>query len=116
MEEYNFDSFEEYRDSVNRYEEMLRNEENYFFDSQAFEGIIDYYIEANEAVKALQVIEYALSQHHFEGSFHLKKAQILLALNNYEDALKMGVSAGSASALSKYLATKEEVYNLFNNI
>ena len=35
---------------------------------------------------------------------------------NYEDALKMGVSAGSASALSKYLATKEEVYNLFNNI
>ena len=36
--------------------------------------------------------------------------------NNYNDALKMGVSAGSASALSKYLATKEEVYNLFNNI
>ena len=39
-----------------------------------------------------------------------------LKYNNYEDALKMGVSAGSASALSKYLATKEEVYNLFNNI
>lgn len=36
--------------------------------------------------------------------------------NNYKDALKMGVSAGSASALSKYLATKEEVYNLYNNI
>ncbi len=36
--------------------------------------------------------------------------------NNYNDALKMGVSAGSASALSKYLATKEEVYNLYNNI
>lgn len=36
--------------------------------------------------------------------------------NNYNDALRMGVSAGSASALSKYLATKEEVYNLFNNI
>lgn len=39
-----------------------------------------------------------------------------LKYNNYGDALKMGVSAGSASALSKYLATKEEVYNLFNNI
>lgn len=39
-----------------------------------------------------------------------------LKYNNYDDALKMGVSAGSASALSKYLATKEEVYNLFNNI
>lgn len=39
-----------------------------------------------------------------------------LKYKNYNDALKMGVSAGSASALSKYLATKEEVYNLFNNI
>lgn len=39
-----------------------------------------------------------------------------LKYNNYNEALKMGVSAGSASALSKYLATKEEVYNLFNNI
>lgn len=39
-----------------------------------------------------------------------------LKYNNYNDALRMGASAGSASALSKYLATKEEVYNLFNNI
>ena len=39
-----------------------------------------------------------------------------LKYNNYNDALRSGVSAGSASALSKYLATKEEVYNLFNNI
>lgn len=39
-----------------------------------------------------------------------------LKYNNYNYALRMGVSAGSASALSKYLATKEEVYNLFNNI
>lgn len=39
-----------------------------------------------------------------------------LKYNNYNDALRMGVSAGSASALSKYLASKEEVYNLFNNI
>ena len=39
-----------------------------------------------------------------------------LKYNNYNDAVRMGVSAGSASALSKYLATKEEVYNLFNNI
>lgn len=39
-----------------------------------------------------------------------------LKYKNYNDALKMGVSAGSASALSKYLATKEKIYNLYNNI
>ena len=39
-----------------------------------------------------------------------------IKFNDYEKALKMGVSAGTASALSKYLAKKEEVYNLFDNL
>lgn len=39
-----------------------------------------------------------------------------LKYKDYYEALKMGVSAGSASALSKYLATKDEIYNLYNNI
>ena len=39
-----------------------------------------------------------------------------IKFNNYEKALKMGVSAGTASALSEYLATKEEIYNLYNNL
>ena len=39
-----------------------------------------------------------------------------LKFNDYENALKLGVSAGTASALSKYLAKKEEVYNLFDNL
>ena len=39
-----------------------------------------------------------------------------LKYGDYEKALKMGVSAGTASALSKYLAKKEEIYNLFNNL
>lgn len=36
--------------------------------------------------------------------------------NKYEEAFKMGVATGSASACSKYLATKEEVFNLLKNI
>lgn len=36
--------------------------------------------------------------------------------NNYEEALKMGIATGSASACSKYLATKEDVFNLLKNI
>lgn len=39
-----------------------------------------------------------------------------LKYNNYEKALKMGISAGTASAQSKYLAKKDEVYNLFKNL
>ena len=35
-----------------------------------------------------------------------------LKSENYEDALKMGLATGSASAFSEGLATKEEVYQL----
>jgi 1-phosphofructokinase len=37
-----------------------------------------------------------------------------LANNNYEEALKMGTAAGSASAFSEGLATKEKVISLLN--
>lgn len=36
--------------------------------------------------------------------------------NEYFKAFKMGVAAGTASACSKNLATKDEIINLFNNI
>lgn len=36
--------------------------------------------------------------------------------NNYEEALKMGVATGTASACSKYLATKEETIKILKQI
>ena len=50
------------------------------------------------------------------GSGDSMVAGFIAGFLKYNNSLRMGVSAGSASALSKYLATKEEVYNLFNNI
>ena len=35
---------------------------------------------------------------------------------NYEEALKTGVAAGSASAFSRLLATKEEIIQIKQNI
>ena len=37
---------EEESELISRYEEMLRNNTNYFFDVFEFENIIDYYIES----------------------------------------------------------------------
>ena len=36
--------------------------------------------------------------------------------NNYEEAFKMGVASGSASAFSKYLAKKEEIIEILNTL
>ena len=54
-EEFEFGFTEDPKFSVERYEEMIRNHDQYFFDAQAFENIIDYYIEKNDPPKALQV-------------------------------------------------------------
>src|SRR5690606_31879124 len=87
-EEFEFGSPEEQRVSVDRYEEMLRNEDQYFFDSKAFEDIIDYYITKNDPIKCLEVIEFASAQHPFKISFLIKKAQVLANTFQYEPALQ----------------------------
>ncbi|MFP4024469.1 MAG: tetratricopeptide repeat protein [Thiohalospira sp.] len=69
---------DEYNDLVNRYEDMLKNRRQYFFDVYEFENIIDYYIETNKANNALNAVKYASRQHPGSINIQLKKAQVLI--------------------------------------
>src|SRR5690606_15574189 len=88
MEEEEFEFSEDPKLSVERYEEMIRNQDQYFFDAHVFENIIDYYIEKNDPVKALQVIDYAVSQHPFAAVFFIKKAQLHVFTNSLDLAFE----------------------------
>src|SRR3954469_21348339 len=83
-EEFEFGFTEDPKFSVERYEEMIRNHDQYFFDAQAFENIIDYYIEKNDPAKALQVAEYALNQHPFAAVFLIKQAQLFFVTDQLD--------------------------------
>jgi len=85
-EEFEFGFAEDPKFSVERYEEMIRNHDQYFFDAQAFENIIDYYIEKNDPPKALQVAEYACNQHPFAAVFLVKQAQLLVIASRTAEA------------------------------
>src|SRR5690606_15215819 len=87
-DDFDFGFTEDPKYSVERYEEMIRNKDQYFFDSQAFEGIIDFYIEKDDPIKALQVVEYAVSQHPFIAIFFIKQAQLYSIISEYENALQ----------------------------
>src|SRR5690606_851070 len=65
-------------------EEMIRNKDQYFFDSQAFEGIIDFYIEKNDPIKALQVVDYAVNQHPYAVPFLIKQAQLYILVSKID--------------------------------
>ena len=87
-DDFEFDFTEDPKFSVERYEEMIRNKDQYFFDAQAFENIIDYYIEKNDPIKALQVVEYAVNQHPFAAIFFIKQAQLFVATNQLDSAFE----------------------------
>ena len=87
-DDFDYGSAEDAKFSVARYEEMLRNQDQYFFDALAFEGIIDYYIEKNDPVKALQVVGFAVNQHPFASVFLLKEAQLHAMTGQFSEALQ----------------------------
>src|SRR5690554_2095748 len=87
-DDFDYGSAEDAKFSVARYEEMLRNQDQYFFDSSAFEGIIDYYIDKNDPAKALQVVGFAVNQHPFAAVFYLREAQLRAMTGQYDEALK----------------------------
>src|SRR6185295_6134487 len=89
MEDFEYESdSESIRDSVKRYEDMIRRRNIGFFDTDVFISIIDHYIDRNEPYKALQVTEHAVSQHPYSVEIMLKQAQLYSLVNDYSSALK----------------------------
>ena len=86
-DDFEYGSAEDAENSVARYEEMIRNKDQYFFDAQAFEAIIDYYAEKEDVNNALQVIEFAINQHPYAAVFHLKAAQLHAMNGHFAEAL-----------------------------
>ena len=109
-EEFEFGFSDDGQQSVERYEEMIRNQDQYFFDAQAFEYIIDNYIEKNDPVKALQVVEFALNQHPYAAIFLIKQAQLLLFTNHIDQAF---AALEKAETLE---ASEADIYVLRGNI
>jgi len=74
------------KDLLLQYEGMIAKGNSVFFDSEAFQDLIDYYEDQYEHPKALQVIEHALVQYPFSAVFHIRKAQLLLEEDRIDDA------------------------------
>ncbi len=74
---------------VERYEQMRKNNENYFFDVSEFETIIDYYLEQNDVAFAYEATETASCQHPNSVSLDLRKAKVLIDKGRAVEALSV---------------------------
>jgi tetratricopeptide (TPR) repeat protein len=88
-EQHNFHEEEEIVEAVQRYEEMLKTGEMFYFDVFQIEHIIDNYIEEGKLYPALKVVELGLEQHPASTNILVKKAGILFNLGETASALSL---------------------------
>ena len=63
--------------SVKRFEDMIAQDAQYFFDVDEFEIIVDHYVNECNYRRALRALRFATSQHPCSSELLIRKAQIL---------------------------------------
>ena len=86
MNQQNFDNKHPIADLIFEYEAMSQKGTVDFVEETVFEKLIDYFQKKCSYEKALEIVNHALTQHHFSANFYLRKAKLLLALQKSESA------------------------------
>src|SRR5688572_24676376 len=88
MKEYPYrEDKEDLKELLKQYENLRIGRSHSFLDEDAFEKIINHFDESEELQKALEAVELAVEQYPYSSSLLIKKADILLSLRHYQDAL-----------------------------
>src|SRR4030095_393557 len=80
---------EEIDELLRQYEKLKTGRSHNFLDEDAFEKIVEFFDEKEDLQKALEAAEFGSEQYPFSATLLLKKADILLSLRRYKDALKI---------------------------
>lgn len=78
---------EELKALLHQFDNLKAGKPNSFIEEDSFERIIDYYDEDEQLLMALEAADYGIIQYPYSAMLLLKKADILLALRRYEEAL-----------------------------
>lgn len=74
-------------DLIKRFEQMIQNNESYYFDVEQFEAIIDEYQSTLSYQKAIKALEYAYTLFPDNTSLILKEVQLLAGIGQLSKAL-----------------------------
>lgn len=75
--------------SIKRFENMLKNNETFFFDIEFYEDIIAQYHQKHNIENVLLAANKGLEQHPFSTELKFEKAQALYVLGHYEEAMDL---------------------------
>lgn len=78
---------EELKELLKLYDNLKNGKPNSFIEEDSFERIIDYYDESEKLNEALEAAQYGVEQYPYSAALLLKKADLLIALKKYKEAL-----------------------------
>jgi tetratricopeptide (TPR) repeat protein len=104
---------DEGNDLIKRFEDHLRKKKTEFFEIDAYEEIIEFYLLRTKYNKALQAVNMAIGQYPFSIQLITTKAQILSQLEEYADALELLEQAENLQPNDpEVLLTKGSIFTL----
>ena len=65
----------------------MKNNIDMYYDSESYEKITKWYIENHKFKVGLKAVDFALSQHQFSSDLLIQRANILIALQKFSEAL-----------------------------
>lgn len=78
---------EELKALLQQFENLKTGKSNSFIEEDSFERIIDYFDEKEQLTLALEAADYGIQQYPYSSLLLLKKADLLIALRQYKEAL-----------------------------
>jgi tetratricopeptide (TPR) repeat protein len=80
---------EEMKELLQQYNNFKSGRKFNFIEEESFERIIDYYDENDNLQLALEAVNYAIEQYPYSADLLIKKADLLIATQNYLEALSI---------------------------
>lgn len=85
---------EQMRELLKQYENLKNGRSHSLIDEESFERIINYFDEREELPKAQEAAEMAIEQYPYSSALLIRKADVLLAMRQYREALEVLDHAG----------------------
>lgn len=78
---------EELNELLRQYNNFKTGKKFSFIEEESFERLIDYFDESDNLSSALEAVNFAVEQYPYSSSLYIRKADLLIAMQDYHEAL-----------------------------
>ena len=78
---------EELKELLQQYANLKEGKSHSFIEEDGFERIVDYFDEKEQFNLAQEAVNFAIEQYPYSGALLIRKADLLISLRNYQEAL-----------------------------